>query len=71
MEYNGGRTENEIVNWILKKAGPTSVEATCDVLKEKVKEHKLVLAIFSDDVNSKEHKLYSEVAAHGSVSEKF
>lgn len=30
-----------------------------------------MLAIFSDDANSKEHKLYNEVATHGSVSEKF
>ncbi|MFS8160134.1 MAG: hypothetical protein ACMG6E_07975 [Candidatus Roizmanbacteria bacterium] len=71
MEYNGGRTENDIVNWILKKVGPASTEATCDSLKEKVKEQKLVLAIFSDDVNSKEHKLYTEVTANPSVNEKF
>jgi len=29
-EYNGGRVENEIVNWILKKVGPPSQEVTCD-----------------------------------------
>jgi protein disulfide-isomerase A1 len=36
IEYNGGRTENDIVNWILKKVGPPSSEASCPGLKEKV-----------------------------------
>jgi protein disulfide-isomerase A1 len=30
-----------------------------------------VLAIFSDDFNSKEHSIYKEVAANGAVNEKF
>ena len=48
MEFNGGRTENEIVNWILKKVGPSSNEATCESLKQKTTEQKLVLAYFGD-----------------------
>jgi len=62
MEYNGGRTENEIVNWILKKVGPTSNEATCDSLKEKIAAHKLVLAYFGDSSAEKQHGIYNEVA---------
>jgi len=62
MEYNGGRTENEIVNWILKKVGPTSNEATCDSLKEKIAAHKLVLAYFGDATTEKQHGIYNEVA---------
>ena len=29
-EYGGGRTEPEIVNWILKKVGPSSNEVTSE-----------------------------------------
>lgn len=54
MEYNGGRTENDIVNWILKKVGPPSSEVTCESLKQKTDEHKLVVAFFGD-TSSKEH----------------
>jgi hypothetical protein len=35
-EYTGGRTESEIINWILKRVGPPSTEVTCDELKKKV-----------------------------------
>lgn len=48
MEYTGGRTENDIVNWILKKVGPPSTEVTCDQLKEKVQSAKLALAYFGE-----------------------
>jgi protein disulfide-isomerase A1 len=71
MEYNGGRTENEIVNWILKKAGPVSTEATCDELKKKTEQHKLVLAYFGDKSSEKAPGIYLEVAQTGSVSEKY
>lgn len=54
IEYNGGRTENDIVNWILKKVGPPSSEVTCESLKKKTDEHKLVVAFFGD-TSSKEH----------------
>ena len=54
-EFNGGRTENEIVNWILKKVGPASSEVSCDGLKQKTEQHKLVLAYFGDDTSAKEH----------------
>lgn len=30
QEYNGGRTEDGIVDWILKRVGPPSTEMTCD-----------------------------------------
>jgi hypothetical protein len=48
VEYTGGRTEQEIVNWILKKVGPPSAEVTCDDLKKKVEDNKLVAAYFGE-----------------------
>lgn len=71
MEYNGGRTENEIVNWILKKVGPASSEVSCEGLKEKAAQNKLVAAFFGDDASSKEYQTFLEVANNGQVSEKF
>jgi hypothetical protein len=71
MEFNGGRTESEIVSWILKKVGPPSQEVTCDELKAKVEEAKLV-AVFFGELSGREYTtVYSEVNAHPSVSEKF
>lgn len=52
-EYNGGRTENEIVSWILKKVGPPTQEVTCDELKDKVDNKKLVLAYFGEKDDKK------------------
>jgi len=52
-EYTGGRTENDIVNWILKRVGPPSTEVTCEELKTKVAGAKLAVAYFGDH-NAKE-----------------
>lgn len=46
MEYTGGRTKDAIVEWMVKKSGPPSLEATCEVLKSKVESSKFVLAYF-------------------------
>jgi len=70
-EYTGGRVENEIVNWILKRVGPPSTEVTCDQLDNKAKEHKLVLA-FIGDVESADYKTtFLGVTGHGKAAEKF
>jgi protein disulfide-isomerase A1 len=71
MEYGGGRTENEIVSWILKKVGPPSAEITCDAITQKAKDHKLMVVYFGD-LTAKDHsQVYTDVTQHGSVSEKF
>ena len=71
MEYNGGRTENEIVSWILKKVGPPSTEATCDELKAKVAETKLVAAFFGEFSGREYTTVFAELNVHPTVSEKF
>lgn len=57
MEYNGGRIENEIYNWILKKVGPPTVDVTCEELKKKVEIGNLVLAYFGE----KDAKEYTDI----------
>jgi protein disulfide-isomerase A1 len=70
-DYTGGRTENDIVNWILKKVGPASNEVTAEQLKTKVDENKLSVAYFGD-VNAREFKeVFLEVANNPTVGDKF
>lgn len=70
-EYTGGRTEQDIVNWILKKVGPPSNEVTAEQLKTKVDENKLVVVYFGD-VEAKEYKdVFLEVATNPSVGDKY
>jgi protein disulfide-isomerase A1 len=71
MEYNGGRTENDIVNWILKKVGPPSSEVTCASLKEKVDATKLAVAYFGDQTGREFSEVFLSAAQDGSVSEKY
>jgi len=49
LEYTGGRTKDAIVEWVTKKSGPPSLEATCDVLKSKVESSKFVLTYFGGE----------------------
>jgi len=71
VEYNEGRIENEIVNWVLKKVGPPTSDVTCDELTQKATSTKLMVA-YIGDLEAKEFKtVYNEVAGNPSVSEKF
>jgi protein disulfide-isomerase A1 len=61
-EYTGGRTENEIVNWILKRTGPASTESTnCDGVKAKAESAKIAVAFFGE-AQSNEFSEYSKAA---------
>ena len=70
-EYNGGRTENEIVNWILKKVGPASNEVTCAQLKEKLESTKLAVAYFGEPEAREFSEVFLDVAQNPTVSEKY
>jgi protein disulfide-isomerase A1 len=71
QEYTGGRTENDIVNWILKRVGPPSTELTCADLKEKAKSDKLAVAYFGDVSGREFTEVHKGVATNPSVGEKF
>lgn len=45
-EYQGGRTADAIVSWILKKTGPASAELTCAQVAEKTASDKFSLVYF-------------------------
>lgn len=70
-EFTGGRTENDIVNWILKRVGPASTEASCDVLAEKATTDKLALIYFGDLSAREYSEVFLGVASNPAVNEKF
>jgi len=70
-EYTGGRTENDIVNWILKKVGPPSNEVTCAQLKEKAEAAKLAVAYFGETASREYAEIFLDVAQNPSVGEKY
>jgi len=72
IDYNGGRTEGDIVMWMLKRSGPPSTEATsCDDLKSKIETSKLVLVYFGETSSPKYSEAFLKVADGSSASENF
>jgi len=64
IEYNGGRTAEEIINWVLKKTGPAAVDVK-DVEQAKAlnAENKVVVYGFFKDRESDLAKTFLSVAA--------
>ena len=61
-EYDGGRTESEIINWINKRTGPASrALKTADELKEAKGKNKLTVAFFGTEEDAG-FKTYENVA---------
>ena len=61
VEYNGGRTAEEIVSWIKKRTGPPSQEVSDSDLKTLKLKDKIVVAFFGDK-ESTEYKAFQEAA---------
>jgi hypothetical protein len=55
IEYTGGRTEGDIVKWVLRKSGPITTGIDCDHIKEKIFTNRLTI-IFWGDPNSWEYQ---------------
>jgi protein disulfide-isomerase A1 len=70
-EYTGGRSENDIVNWVLKRVGPPSTETTCAALKDRADATKLAVAYIGDTSAKEFSEIFLEVAQNGAVSEKY
>lgn len=62
QEYKGGRTEDEIVNWIKKRSGPPSAEVTEEKLAELKKSEKF-LVVFYGAADSTEFAEFEKFAA--------
>lgn len=63
MEYSGGRTSSEIVNWLTKKTGPPAIDLTdVEAAKKFSEKEEVVLIGFFKDVESKNALSYIAVA---------
>lgn len=61
-EYNGGRTADEIVNWIKKKSGPPSSAVSEEQLTTLKENEKLVIVFYGDE-DSDAFKAYQAAAS--------
>lgn len=55
--YGGGRTKDEIIQWVTKKSGPPSTLVTCDELKNEATNLKYILVYFGPE----DHALFKDV----------
>eukprot|EP01029_Cantina_marsupialis_P010403 TRINITY_DN2371_c0_g1_i1.p1 TRINITY_DN2371_c0_g1~~TRINITY_DN2371_c0_g1_i1.p1 ORF type:complete len:278 (+),score=103.60 TRINITY_DN2371_c0_g1_i1:40-873(+) len=63
VEYTGGRTEADIVAWMLKRAGPASTEIkTTDELESFIGTHEVATVFFTDEATGPEWEAYTAVA---------
>ena len=62
IEYNGGRTHPEIVNWIKKKTGPPSAAVTDAAHLEELKKANKVLTVFLGKEDSAEYQAFQQNA---------
>jgi protein disulfide-isomerase A1 len=62
-EFSGGRTADEIVQWVTKKSGPPAVPCTTYEECEKLREESAITVFgFFEDLESAEAKVFLEVA---------
>lgn len=72
IEYSGGRSESDIVNWILKRTGPPSVEVkTCEELKTKVDNAKMALVFFGDSSAKEFSSVFIPLAENPTAGDKY
>ena len=62
QDYKGGRTEDEIVNWIKKRSGPPTT-AIDDTKLEELKKSEKFVVVFYGSADSSEFKEYEKVAS--------
>jgi len=51
-DYEGGRTKDTIVAYVVKKSGPPSTAADCDALKKLVADNKFVIGFFGAETDA-------------------
>uniref|UniRef100_A0A8D8R7W4 Protein disulfide-isomerase n=2 Tax=Cacopsylla melanoneura TaxID=428564 RepID=A0A8D8R7W4_9HEMI len=64
IEYGGGRTSEDIVNWLLKKTGPPAKEFTSvEEIKKFIDDNKVVIAGLFKNADSDLAKAFNEIAS--------
>lgn len=62
IEFNGGRTAADIVNWIKKKTGPASTQLTSNEQLEEQKKANKVLVAFAGSESSSDFEAFKQAA---------
>mmetsp|Transcript_32735 Transcript_32735/g.56984 ORF Transcript_32735/g.56984 Transcript_32735/m.56984 type:complete len:481 (+) Transcript_32735:3880-5322(+) len=60
-EYTGGRTEADIISWIVKKSGPAYRKVNAAELKETIERNAVVLVLFADEATAEFEKIAKSV----------
>ena len=60
-DYNGGRTKDEIVNWINKRSGPPSKEVDASTLAKTIEDNKVVVVFYGS--NDDKFKAFENAAS--------
>jgi protein disulfide-isomerase A1 len=61
IEYGGGRTESEIINWLRKKTQPSTTEVSSADEVEKLRADNDVVVVFFGEKDSADFETYSKV----------
>jgi protein disulfide-isomerase A1 len=69
VDYTGGRTQKEIVDWVLKKTKPAYAEIGCEALRTKIDENNLVFTYFGEAAH--EHFETFKKVAESEIAEKY
>lgn len=63
VEYDGGRTKDEIVQWMIKKSGPSvSVIESQEELDQLKEAHEVVVVAYLDAVDGDERQIFEKIA---------
>lgn len=61
-DYNGGRTANEIINWIKKKTGPAAVVVESADAVEKAQKEEVAAFLYAEKEEGKAYDAYMSIA---------
>ena len=70
MNYTGGRAKKAIVDWVIKKSGPPSIEVECGTLVRTKSTFTLALIYFGDFEDAL-FEVFMESARDPAINDKF
>ncbi|CDW87106.1 disulfide isomerase [Stylonychia lemnae] len=71
LEYDGGKSEGDIISWFLKKSSTYAPEITCPQIKDKIQEHRLITIFFGDQYSFEFNKIFQELLQYQVLAKKY
>lgn len=71
IPYNGGRSEQELVAWILKRVGPKETEIACEKIEELLHNHRLSVVYFGDTSKIEYDEVFVPASEHYQLNERY